>query len=75
MDTLLLLFLGIDACDPVTLKNGFGKQCVEIVEVYAPKPTRIPSKFGPILTGGMSCHMGDTLVGGQCKNRYFIVKK
>lgn len=74
MESLLLLFLGFYQCDSATMKNGFGEQCTEIVEKYAPKPAGIPSKWGFVPTGGLTCSGYGKLLDGQCEKRYLVVE-
>ena len=60
-------------CNSVTMRDGFGRSCIEIVKTYLPRPNIIPSRFGPI-SAGRICDDG-ILVGDRCEKRYLTAKK
>ena len=73
MDSILFFFLGLYQCNPTTMQNGFGKQCIEIIEVYTPRPLFLPSKFGAIPMG-MTCDEG-IIKDGHCEKRYLTTRE
>lgn len=70
---LLGLYWDLNQCNAATMRDGFGRECVEVVEIYTPRKNILPSRFGPIPMG-LICDEG-VLIDGHCEKRYLAAIK